>query len=178
MYTLRLSLTAEEIRGLANRYMEEQLDESSVLAAGKDAASRGHLIKSEFDAITRWKSPRPKVHYDKNLEADIICVSRCAFGAEDPVRKVVKLTELQGVRVRAATAILHICFPDRFPLLDFRALQSLGVRPEESATWDDLKWLQIWPSYIDCCLRIHAETDIDLRTLDRALWQYSKEIEA
>ena len=38
------------------------------------------------------------------------------------------LLELRGVGVPVASALLHFAVPERYPILDFRALESLGDR--------------------------------------------------
>jgi hypothetical protein len=58
--------------------------------------------------------------------------------------------------------------PKRYTILDFRALFSLGVERSFNS-------VGFYLAYLAACRRIAAEAGVDLRTLDRALWQYSKE---
>ena len=58
--------------------------------------------------------------------------------------------------------------PKRYTILDFRALFSLGIERSFNS-------VGFYLAYLAACRRIAAEAGVDLRTLDRALWQYSKE---
>jgi hypothetical protein len=68
-----------------------------------------------------------------------------------------------------ASVLLHFAMPDRYPILDVRALDSLGVTGR--STYPPAFWL----GYLDACRSLAAEHGVSLRTLDKALWQYSKE---
>lgn len=57
---------------------------------------------------------------------------RSAFAAKDDQAAIKALTELHGVGVAVASAILAWCFPDRWPVIDrhaWRALAEFGVLP-------------------------------------------------
>jgi hypothetical protein len=60
-------------------------------------------------------------------------------------------------------------FPDRYPILDVRALESLGVKPRSQYP------LNFWLEYLDACRELAQLAGVSLRTLDKALWQHSKE---
>jgi hypothetical protein len=69
-----------------------------------------------------------------------------------------------------ASVILHWCHADRYPIIDYRALWSLSVEQQPAFYTFDFWW-----SYVVCCRQLAEEAGVDMRTLDRALWQYSKE---
>ena len=69
-----------------------------------------------------------------------------------------------------ASVILHWCHTDRYPIIDYRALWSLGVK-EVLATYS----FDFWLTYVAFCRQLADEARVDMRTLDKALWQYSKE---
>lgn len=57
-----------------------------------------------------------------------------------------------------------------YPILDFRALWSLGqTNTPSSYTFD------FWWAYVEHARGLADEAGLRMRTLDRALWQYSKE---
>ena len=68
-----------------------------------------------------------------------------------------------------ASVILHFCHRDPYPILDFRALWSLGAEEPASGYNSDF-----WQQYTTTCRALAAEAACPLRTLDRALWAYSK----
>lgn len=76
---------------------------------------------------------------------------------------------LSGVGLPTASVLLHFAFPEALPILDVRALESLGIRGRSSYT------PAFWSAYVTACREIAARHGVSLRTLDKALWQYSKE---
>jgi hypothetical protein len=72
------------------------------------------------------------------------------------------------VDVPVASAIMTAIDPGRYTILDFRALFSLGVERSFNS-------VGFYLAYLAACRRIAAAAGVELRTLDRALWQYSKE---
>ncbi len=57
----------------------------------------------------------------------------------------------------------------KYPIIDFRALWSLQVNVPNKYTFE------FWRKYVQYCRKIARENHVDLRILDKALWQYSKE---
>ena len=76
---------------------------------------------------------------------------------------------LAGVGLPTASVLMHFAFPEAFPILDGRALESFGFRGGSSYT------PTFWAAYVTTCREIAAAHGVTPRTLDKALWQYSKE---
>ena len=74
-----------------------------------------------------------------------------------------------GVSWPVTSAILHCCYDNLYPVLDSRALWSIGV--EKPAVYDFF----FWQTYNTFCRELAERTGMSMRQLDRALWQYSKE---
>jgi hypothetical protein len=87
----------------------------------------GYLRRDDFLAICRWKSPRPTRYYEYNREDFIEATTRIAFSTSNEQLRVQVLTLLRGVKLRVASAILHVAHKDRYPILVRRALWSLHV---------------------------------------------------
>jgi hypothetical protein len=79
------------------------------------------------------------------------------------------LLELEGVGVPTASTLLYCAFPADYPILDVRALDSLGVKPRSQYP------IAFWLSYLAACRELAALGGVSIRTLDKALWQHSKE---
>ena len=79
------------------------------------------------------------------------------------------LLTLTGVGVPTASTLLYFAFPDGYPILDVRALESLGVEARSQYP------VSFWLAYLSACRELAARCGVDLRTLDKALWQHSKE---
>lgn len=162
-----LQFDPAELEGLAARY--SYTDDDQVVAAGEAARLRGHYTRGEFLTVCRWKTPRSTTRVEKNSAAAIRAACKTAFVAEDPAAQIKSLTELSGVGIPTASTLLHFAFPDDFPILDVRALDSLGVSGRSSYS------AAFWARYVAGCRSIAARNDVSLRTLDKALWQHSKE---
>jgi hypothetical protein len=81
---------------------------------------------------------------------------------------VAVLTALHGVGIPMASAILTAINPERYTVLDFRALESLGI-----TNWPENVAFYVF--YLEACRELAAKHGKSLRTLDRALWQWSWE---
>ncbi len=79
------------------------------------------------------------------------------------------LTNLDAVRWPTASVILHFFHRDRYPIMDFRALWSISLPVPVQYNFD------FWWPYVQFCRDLSKRTDMDMRTLDRAIWQLSKE---
>ncbi len=111
---------------------------------------------------------RPKVA--ANTEAAVVGATGRALAAVDEASRIAALLELEGVGVPTASTLLYFAFPDDYPILDVRALESLGVKPRSTYP------VSFWLEYLEACRRLARDADVSIRTLDKALWQHSKEL--
>ena len=95
--------------------------------------------------------------------------SRRALGSRDERFKVQALRLLVGVEWPTASVILHFCDRGRYPILDVRALWSAGL--DATPSYGYLLWME----YTDFVRKLATDAGVSMRTLDKALWQYSKE---
>lgn len=112
------------------------------------------------------EDPRSRPGIAANSGSDIRQITGMAFAAPEPLQHRA-LTLLSGVGVPTATALLAVAFPDRHTIIDVRSTESLS-RLEE---WDGQGG---YLGYLDACRSLAARLEVALRTLDRALWQWSK----
>jgi hypothetical protein len=166
MTHFRLRFPLDEIPRLAAeyRYLRRGIDPVEIGAAAK---SQGYLNLQQFVDLAEWKSPRPAKHHATNDAATVEAVTRFAFATPVESLRLSALTLLKGVQLRTASAILHLCHRDPYPMMDVRAFWSLGIDEEPR------DWAAVWPEYTDICRSIAAEAKTDLRTLDKALWEFS-----
>jgi len=78
------------------------------------------------------------------------------------------LRELNGVDYPVASTILHFAEPDRYMILDFRALWSLGIKQPSYWTFE------FWMDFTRRARELAESLGVSIRTLDKALWEYSK----
>lgn len=130
----------------------------------------GYLTKSDFIRLCRWKTPRSRSGVERNAQGFIRATTTTAFSTPDERLRIEVLTLLDGVSWPTASVILHFGHRDPYPILDFRALWSLGiVNPPANYDFD------FWWSYTQACRNLARRYSCSMRTLDRALWQYSRE---
>ena len=69
---------------------------------------------------------------------------------------------------QSSSTLLHFCDSRPYPILDFRALWSLGYSKPPHYT------MLFWLEYLEFTRLLAARLAVPIRTIDRALWQYSK----
>jgi len=164
----KLRFNESDINFYADRY-NYQINEDDIIALKPDIQSRGYLTKDDLYKIAYWKAPRSSGHVHKNTDEYIEEISRFAFTTKCERAKIQTLTNLDGVNWPTASVILHLFDSGNYPILDFRALWSISLNVPTQYKFD------FWWSYVKFCRSIADNTKSSMRTLDRALWQYSKE---
>jgi len=113
--------------------------------SGQRPSRGGIRCGPQFLALAHWKSARPAKHHVKSDDATVEEVTRFAFTTPvEPLRLSV-LTLLKGVHIRTASAILHLCHCDPYPLMNVRALWSMGCDEEPK------DWVAVWTEYTAEC---------------------------
>jgi len=136
---------------------------------GAAARDRGYLRPTEFLALCRWKTARTVKQCSSNSAQQIQDATQLAFSTGDDRAKIGILRLLAGVDWATASVVLHFCDRQPYPILDFRALWSLGSKQPSSYTFD------FWWAYTTFIRQLAGSTGHSMRTIDRAVWQYSKE---
>ncbi len=167
---LRLRFPAKQIPDWSDRYSDPG-DEQVQGVVGPRCRAAGCFGKADFLAICRWKSPRIVPRCAENSEELIRVVTQAALNTKCEEFRINAPTLLRGVHWPVASVLLHFGHAEPYPILDFRALWSLG--------WDldgqrDFKF-EFWWAYVEFCRKVATDCGVSMRVLDRALWQYSKE---
>lgn len=168
MPTFTLQFPGKEIRALAARFGD--LDESPLLAIGTAARERGHYTRPELIEVSAWKTPRSRPRIASNTEAQVVAATRMALAAVDEAARMHVLLTLNGVGIPTASTLLYAAHPADYPILDVRALESLGVKPRSQYP------VSFWLEYLAACRELARRHRVSIRTLDKALWQHSKEL--
>jgi hypothetical protein len=169
-----------ELQELADEYWQkadarEHELEKSAFEAGQ-AIRNGDFTLANVEAIVRWKSERA-VHYlignsNEKIREVLAVVTAPESNTEQAVNA---LQELHGVDIPVASAILAAIYPERYTVLDFRVLEALGHARHD---------VHFYEEYVAFCKRlvdsniVKPQSDLPaptpLRTLDRALWQWTR----
>jgi hypothetical protein len=169
-----------DLQQLADEYWQKAGEkehelEKAAFEAG-EAIRNGDFTLASLEAIVRWKSERAVQYLIGNSNEKIkraLAVAAAPATSTDAAVKA--LLELHGVDLPVASAILAAIFPERYTVLDFRALEALGHARHD---------VRFYEEYLAFCKRL-AESNIvqpqsdlpaptQLRTLDRALWEWSR----
>ena len=171
---MKLKFQESEIVLHANNYVSQQnelekVKENELIALRNTVQRAGHLTKAQMRLIAMWKSPRSAHHIENNTDGFIKEITSFALKCEDRRARIESLTLLDGVLWPTASVVLHLFHAEPHPILDFRALWSISV--EVPSQYD----FEFWECYILFCRKIASCNKVDMRVLDRALWQYSKD---
>jgi hypothetical protein len=164
----QLQFPASEVPALAARFPAS--DESATQRLGSAARARGYYTRGEFLTVCAWKSPRSRPKVEANSARAVRAATSVALSpASSEQARIEALLALEGVGVPTASTLLYMAFPADYPILDVRALHALGHKPR--STYPTSYWL----AYLAACRALALEHAVSLRTLDKALWQWSKE---
>lgn len=163
---MQINLTRDQILEYAERY---DYDADDVLGSRMEAAAqRGYMSQNDLVAVASWKwrGGRTRLLCGQNSDAEVQDVTRVSFAAKSERLRIGSLLALRGVRWPMASVILHFAFPDRYPILDVRAMNTVGG----STHYTFERWLE----YLTLCQETVLSYDITMRTLDKALWAFDK----
>jgi hypothetical protein len=132
----------------------------------------------DFFAIVTWKSNRSTSKVidglkKSNLTPETLMtkVSACAEDRD----KMVELDKVAGIGVPIASAILTVCYPKHFTILDYRAWEALYhfkmVTSERMP--NDIE--SYFKTYLPKCKAMAKKHKMTLRELDKAMWGLSKQ---
>ena len=169
-----------ELQQLAEQYWqktgekEHELEASAFLAGA--AIRNGDLSLVNLEIIVRWKSERVVHYLIANSEQQIKKALAVAASPETSIREAIEaLTELRGIDMSVASAILAAIFPERYTVLDFRALEALGHARHD---------VEFYEAYVAFCRQLaergilQPQADLPgptpLHALERALWEWSR----
>ena len=162
----RLRFPIREIRKWAGKYDYKGDDE--LLKIYQAVLKRQSYTREEFIAVSRWKSQLVRRRASSNDEALVQQVTNIALTAQHERIRIGVLIMLNGVGWPTASTLLHFGHREPYPILDFRALWSLGNQVPSVYTFE------FWWDYVTCCRKLCKESGESMRTVDRALWAYSK----
>ena len=125
-----LQPTKAELEKCANNYSTgmteaQRIEEKNTFDAGI-AIREGSRTPATLQKIVHWKSPRIVPLFDKNSTEEVKAALDVAVSHITVAEAMAALIKLQGVGVPVASAILAAIYPDRYTVIDFRALEALG----------------------------------------------------
>ena len=136
---------------------------------GPAVRERGFFTRPELIDVCAWKTARSRSRVAANTDEEVRETTRLALSAKTEALRIWIPMALSGVRWPTASVLLHFGHRDRYPILDYRALEALGVTEPVNYT------VPFWNAYVAACRQIDDQTGFGMRIIDRAMWQWSKE---
>lgn len=165
-YGFKLQFDSADILKLAKRYRPEQ--DNDALAFGRQIRA-GVCNREHLAEIFEWKTKgRGRSRLLRNSDMEISDALSLAISAKTERAAIAVLIGLQGVQVPVASAVLTAIEPERYTVIDFRALEALGTKSNDRS-------VNFYLAYLDFCRQLAKTYRVSLRDLDRALWQWSYE---
>lgn len=169
---MKLIFPPSKIRHYASLYnVRHDMDMEQLAPTVK---RNGYLTADDLLALDKWKldTGRNQHNIKKNEKQQVGIVedmTRLAFSAKTELGRLRCLFALKGVKLPVGSAILHWFHEDEYPIWDPRARESVQY---DETLYDH--WFKGWIAYMNFCKKTAKDNGVCMRTLDRALWKYSK----
>jgi hypothetical protein len=163
----RLVFAARWIPEIASRY--DYPLEGAVIADGRRARELGYYPYDVFVRLYRWKTRgRPLRHLARTDSQQLEAATRIALDSQTAERRRAGvLVGLDGIEYPVASCVLHFAHADPYPILDRRALESLGYKTQRTIYSETF-----WQDYVAACRDLAYQNGVSMRDLDRALWTW------
>jgi hypothetical protein len=180
MAYFELQPTETDLQELADLYWKEAGErekqlEKSAYEAGEAIRGGEHTLPN-LETIVRWKSERVVHYLIGNSSENIKNALEIAASPDATTGDALKaLTGLRGVDISIATAILAAIYPERYTVLDYRALEALGHARHDVGFY--VEYNAFCARLAECGMVKPQEglpAPTALHTLERGLWQWSR----
>ncbi len=137
----------------------------------RGALARGHLTRSELEAVCYWKSPRAIRHIRSNSSSRVRAATAAALATRSERRRLEALLGLRGVSVPMASAVLTLLRPRRYGVIDIRVWQVLHAMGfvESNAGGRGFTFAH-WSRFLDVLRGSSKRLRVSVRAVERALF--------
>ncbi len=186
-YQFQLQMPLEQIQNYIDQYPEnDQKKDDNLHQIVENIIHRQpkFMTYEDLKEFFHWKSGDRNIgNISKNSPNYIQIITKEAFSqieqnhnineilAKERFRIEV-LTLLNGIAWPTASAILHFVFTDSYPVIDFRALRSVGILSFNENKTDRFCNFTFWWGYTQYCRMLARNFNICMRNLDKALWTF------
>jgi thermostable 8-oxoguanine DNA glycosylase len=175
----RLFSSKNEIISLLERADNKDITRKLTLSMQKLKETRNpfYLQINELQDILEWKLRgqigRQLIRRNTNTNDNIIIITKAAFSVthkdidiETSLRLQI-LTSLSGVAVPVASAILTLCFPSHYSVIDFRNWRQIyGNLPKKTTPS-----IKDYTDYLKIIRAMATEFEVTPQEIDIAIWQ-------
>ena len=168
---MAMNITKKSIVKYAGAYEDSYQEKNRrVEREMKAVLCRRKLLTTEqLKRIGVWKSPRIERHYQNHTEEPVREITGFSFATSSEEARMLCLISLSGVNFPVASAILHFAFPEKYPIMDFRVIRSLGW--QQPSKYD----FRFWQRYCKKIATLSRRLCLPIRTVEKALWKYDKD---
>ncbi|MEP7197662.1 MAG: hypothetical protein ABI851_14175 [Saprospiraceae bacterium] len=152
-------------------YIDHYDIEKHLFLNGAEWIKKGWLDKPEFLEICLWKSRRPKRFYEQNNNFEIREFTEKAFAESNEKTKIELLTNLKGVSIPTASAILCVTNSIDFPIIDIRCIETLVDL--KLIYWSNIN-LNSWGEYLNIVRQLAKKHNKTARELEKGLFAYNR----
>ena len=152
-------------------YIDQYDNEKHLFFNGLEWIKKGWLDKSEFLEICLWKSRRPKNLYEQNNKTAIKEFTKKAFVETDEKLKITLLTNLDGVSIPTASAILSVTNPKDYPVIDIRCVETLIDL--KLISWSNIN-SNTWVDYLNIVRNLAVKHNKTTREVEKGLFAYNR----
>lgn len=124
----RTTLTIDRafVKEYAPQYAVSDIEDQVLRKDGPKARKNGKMKRKAFLRVGQWKGLAVFSHLEQHSTDDIEFITSIALSKDTPDKfRVSLLTTLDGVGVPLASSLLSAAFPDRFAIMDSRAVGAL-----------------------------------------------------
>jgi len=150
----------------------------------KKIGSGEELNKRDVLQIMRWKLGRIRADYSKTIADDrMVEINKAVAKAAKPgcgLEALQALDDIPGIGLAVATAVLTVCYPEEFTIIDVRVLEILDLFPatlaedkrkgHNAGDWTAKDFIV---EYLPKVKERAKLWNCSLRNADRALWGQS-----
>lgn len=187
-----MALTRSTIEERAAEYAEEEplsAVEEEAIETYPRAFAKGEFGRRDAEWVVQWHYRRflgaipdrerreAEERFEENERSAVRGAVAAAVDADDLDERIDRLTRLEGVDVRVASAFLQFVDPGRYVAVDERTWGALRGAGELDDPYPGSPSIEEYRAFLAACRRVAEETGVDLWTLYRALWRLGGDAE-
>lgn len=134
------------------------------------------LTAGDVLLILKWKLGLITDDHSQTVnEQNMACINQAVQSAAAPKKEIrilalERLDSIPGIGLATATAILTVCYPNDFTIIDQRVLAQLGLSPDTTDKWTAEEYLE---RFLPAVKERANAWGCTLREADKALWGLS-----
>lgn len=182
-YFIQQIHSASQIRDLISRADDYEETRRLILklAGLKKTRTPYYLNINDLDEIFHWKLRRQYYrqlrNIQKNTDEQIRIITKSAFSVSSNDERITielmlrELVKLYAVQIPVASAIMTLCYPDKYCVIDFRGWRQVYGKEKEYGNYTIREYLDYWTKIKSTAIKY----GVTPQEVDMAIWQYDIE---